>query len=127
MTADVIEQDWDYEQIPVVMRLTTNDEGVVVGSHPDPPFQPAFTHLQMLRHHAALVTSKTGIRVRVCESIYSINSELKEDYFDFMTPHATSGPHAYLHALGWLNAFEDGIREARWVDSQTNPKEISHG
>jgi hypothetical protein len=83
--------------------------------------------IQTLRYRASLIEVRTGVRCKVVQ-VYEHNpvddSEREsprpatpDETFEVCTEHANAGPLEYKVALAWMDAFEEGINEYRWIYS----------
>jgi len=108
---------FDYDPPEVIWRPILID-GEVTGYKVDPPFSWEWDHLTTLRHYAALIGHRTGMKVRVSPSdphlIITTEYDDEPETYDVLTGHATGGPAPYEVTWAWLSGFETGHNELLW-------------
>lgn len=121
--------DWDYTPPSVTYDPITEDVNVTlntgetrqeiktVGYVVNPKFGIDWPHLQTLRHFAALIEHRTGLRVRVAQ-----NDVEEQECFEVRTSHSTGGPAPYEVVYAWLSGFENGSHETLWAATKRPPK-----
>jgi hypothetical protein len=114
---------FDYEVPEVIWRPINSDDGEVAGYKVDPPFDWAADNLVTLRHYAALIEHRTGLKLRVGQS----DGE-DELVYHVLAGHVTGGPAPYEVTWAWLSGFESGIQELLWraakdADGSATPAE----
>jgi hypothetical protein len=123
---------FDYDPPEVIWRPILT-EGEVTGYKVDPPFEEWDNgdNLITLRHYAALIEHRTGMKVRVAPNghqsaartqLQEIGAEIisrdEGQLFDVLTGHATGGPAPYEVTWSWLSGFECGHNEILWSVSK---------
>jgi hypothetical protein len=99
--------DFEYEVPEVIWRPILVD-GNATGYKVDPPFDWEWDALTTLRHFAALIEHRTGMKVRV-----SPTAEDGECY-EVLTDHVTGGPASYEVMWAWMSGFESGHNSLLW-------------
>lgn len=90
-----------------------------------PKFGLLWEHIETLQYRASLLEVRAGVRCRVVR-VYEHNPAEEtadrpaepEEVFEILTAHASAGPLEYKVALAWMDAFEEGVNECRWVYSE---------
>jgi hypothetical protein len=107
----VIETDkWDYTP-PEVEWLPVYEDDIVVDHRAEPPFGKDWPEIQTLRHQAALVESRTGLKVRVALNDIRADEDGIPPLYDVLADHAIGGPAPYEVVWAWMSGFEVGINE----------------
>lgn len=99
-------------------------ESRVIGHRVEPPFGDCWDHLTTLRHFAALIEHRTGLKVRVSPAEKpEADQEPEPEAYDVLTEHSVGGPASFETIWSWLSGFENGVFEVHWQQtSKTEPK-----
>jgi hypothetical protein len=117
---------FEYEVPEVIWRPVLNESNEVTGYKVDPEFDPLnWDQLTMLRHYAALIEHRTGMKVRVGpgETPEPPEGIQYEKVYHILTGHMTGGPAPYEVTWAWLSGFEGGVNELLWKASQDAKKQ----
>jgi hypothetical protein len=101
---------WDYTP-PEVSETPVYEGDVIVAYLPHPAFGHDWPSLTTLRHQAALVELRTGLKVRVAPNESRTEYSNDPEFFDVLTGHAIGGPAPYEVVWSWMSGFEVGVNE----------------